>query len=201
MKIHASILRRLAAILTTSSALGLSSLAADAPAPPPASTDTSTPPAAATTTPPAPTDSTTGKHHRHHEARKQHSVQRASHQAWLGAIVENTTTPRKHGGSATRVEIVRITPGSPAEKAGIQKGDVLWKFEGRRLDTARQLHRELHALPPGQSVAVQILRNGKREDLNVKLGTFTDQRVSHAKARTHKHTASQREPAPATQRG
>lgn len=90
---------------------------------------------------------------------------------WFGAVAQNATTPPNiiHR-TANDVQLTKVVPGSPAYKAGLRPGDVIWKFDGERLKNTGQLQRELRQETPGEQVPVEIFRDGKREDFNVKLG-------------------------------
>lgn len=56
---------------------------------------------------------------------------------------------------------------SPAAKAGVKDGDVITGFDGERVRSVRQLQRLVSETPPGRSVKVTVLRDGKPAELNV----------------------------------
>ena len=91
---------------------------------------------------------------------------------WLGAIAKDSHAPadRIHR-TAPDVRLMTVLPGSPAYKAGLRSGDVIWKFDGARLKSTAQLKYELRHEKAGEVVPVEIFHNGQREDLKVKLGT------------------------------
>jgi S1-C subfamily serine protease len=60
-----------------------------------------------------------------------------------------------------------VEPGSPAEKAGFQKGDIILDFDGERVRSARQLSRVVHESVPNRSVRTTILRAGQKTELTV----------------------------------
>jgi hypothetical protein len=124
------------------------------------------------------------RHHRHHcpfadtgSGRKGATSAWGNH-IWLGAIAEDS---RAHGGyihhPASVVRLTRVFHHGPAYDAGLRDGDVIWKFDGTRLWSTEQLRYELHHEKQGGTVPVEIFRDGKREELNVTLGT-----PRHAKA-------------------
>jgi aminopeptidase N len=61
------------------------------------------------------------------------------------------------------VRVAGVTPGSPAEKAGVREGDVLLSVDGRDVADLRGFAAILGELKPGQTVAV-VLRRGEREE-------------------------------------
>jgi hypothetical protein len=63
--------------------------------------------------------------------------------------------------SAEDVKGVRIngtSPGSPADKAGLKDGDVLVKWDGRKMDSVYDLTEELTKAKPGQTVKISVQR-------------------------------------------
>jgi serine protease Do len=63
--------------------------------------------------------------------------------------------------------VENVEEGSPAEKAGIRDGDVIAGFDGERVRSVRQLQRMVQETPPGRTVKLSVLRDGKRTDLDV----------------------------------
>jgi len=70
---------------------------------------------------------------------------------------------------ASGVLVGDVTPGSPAEKAGIHDGDVILEFNGRKMGDSRQLKLEVARTKPGESVPVKVLREGDPRTLEVKV--------------------------------
>jgi serine protease Do len=66
--------------------------------------------------------------------------------------------------------VASVTPGSPAAAAGFQQGDVVLRFNGEQVEDSRDLTRKVGATDVGRSTRVEVLRNGRRENLNVTLG-------------------------------
>jgi serine protease Do len=60
-----------------------------------------------------------------------------------------------------------VTPKGPAEKAGIQSGDVITEFNGKRVADSRQLKLEAARAKPGETVPVKVLRDGSTKTLEV----------------------------------
>jgi len=68
----------------------------------------------------------------------------------------------------------RVLEGSPAEKAGVEGGDVILKFDGKAVEKASDLRRLVGAVKPGSKVAMQVFRRGAYKDLSVVVGERED---------------------------
>jgi S1-C subfamily serine protease len=65
------------------------------------------------------------------------------------------------------VKVAGITPGSPAEKAGVKEGDVLLKVDGQDVANLQGFSGILRGLTPGQTVKVVLGRGGQEQTLDV----------------------------------
>jgi serine protease DegQ len=67
--------------------------------------------------------------------------------------------------------LVRAVPSNtPADRAGIDQGDVIVALESEPIETVEDLFAALRGFKPGDSVTVTVVRDGKRRDLDVELG-------------------------------
>lgn len=73
----------------------------------------------------------------------------------------------KAGGPAGGVIVEDVSSGSPAEKAGFQKGDVIVEFDGERVRSARQFTRLVRETAPDRAVQAVVLRGGQRTTIAV----------------------------------
>lgn len=71
------------------------------------------------------------------------------------------TSNRQGGG----VQVVDVTPGGSAARAGVVAGDVLVAVGGRRVSTLLDLRRVLDARRPGERVVLSVQRDGKAIEL------------------------------------
>jgi hypothetical protein len=85
------------------------------------------------------------------------TAQRGGLGVWLGAS----------GGPG--VEIRSVTEGSAAAQAGLQAGDVLLQVNGQGAMTPTAVSQLIRSMPPGQTVLLDLWRNGKLEQLSVAL--------------------------------
>ena len=66
--------------------------------------------------------------------------------------------------------IARVESGSPAAKAGIQRGDVIVEVDKHTIGESSELIRRMGNMEPGAKVPVVVLRNGMRKTFTVTLG-------------------------------
>lgn len=66
--------------------------------------------------------------------------------------------------------VSQVIKGSPAEKAGVQSGDIILKFNGRKVSGAGQLKNLVGRVKPGADATLTIFRNRKKMTLDVKIG-------------------------------
>ena len=67
--------------------------------------------------------------------------------------------------------ISQVTPGGPADKAGLQPGDIVQSVNGENVKASSDLPVLVGMIPPGTQLTLGIWRNGKREEVQVTLGS------------------------------
>jgi serine protease Do len=70
-------------------------------------------------------------------------------------------------GAATGVIVEEVATESPAEKAGLRKGDVIVEFDGERVRGVRQLTRVVQETPAGRTVPAVLQREGQRTTVSI----------------------------------
>jgi membrane-associated protease RseP (regulator of RpoE activity) len=60
-----------------------------------------------------------------------------------------------------------VREGTPATRAGLQKGDVVVEFDGERARSAQQFTRLVRETAPGRSVKMTVVRDGSRRTLDI----------------------------------
>jgi serine protease Do len=75
-----------------------------------------------------------------------------------------------------------VQNGSAADKAGIQPGDVIVRFNGKEIGTSSELPPLVGAMSPGSRASVTLLRDGKRKDVVVSLTALDEATASTNRA-------------------
>ena len=66
--------------------------------------------------------------------------------------------------------VAEVVSEGPAAKAGVLAGDVITRFNGKEVDSARTLSRVVAEAPPSKPAKVTVWRDGRNRDLTVELG-------------------------------
>ncbi|MEO5845339.1 MAG: DegQ family serine endoprotease [Caldimonas sp.] len=70
-----------------------------------------------------------------------------------------------------------VETGGPAEKAGVEPGDVITKVDGRPVENSVELPRIVGNIKPGTKAALQVFRRGSTRELSVVVAEFEAERV------------------------
>jgi serine protease Do len=92
---------------------------------------------------------------------------------WLGIAIQEITKDlaESFGMKNTNGALIAgVEKSSPAEKGGLEPGDVITKFDGKPIITSSDLPRAVGAAKPGKKAAVEVLRKGTIRGLNVTVG-------------------------------
>lgn len=65
--------------------------------------------------------------------------------------------------------VVQVIPGSPAEKAGLMRGDIIVEFNGKPIKTMEDLVSEVRMREPGEKVKIVFYRGNQRKEVEVTL--------------------------------
>jgi serine protease Do len=99
---------------------------------------------------------------------------------WIGvyysvvtpAIAEEQGLPSEYGALIGNANGEAIFPGSPAEEAGLQAGDVIVAVDGERVDAETDLSTRILPHSPGDTITLRILRGNTTSEVEVTLGTL-----------------------------
>ncbi len=93
----------------------------------------------------------------------------AAHLPYLGVKVEEETEYSEGGARVTQV-----VDESPAEKAGIEVGDIIVGFDGKPIRGPVAMTKQLHTRQPGDKIKLTIVRDGRERKLEAELADRTE---------------------------
>jgi serine protease Do len=102
---------------------------------------------------------------------------------WLGVSIQEMTPElaKSFGLKEKKGALVaEVVSGSPAEKAGIEQGDVIVEFDGKEVTDSKDLPRMVASTPVGKAVTIKLSRSGKVLERQVKVGEM-EEKVEVAK--------------------
>ncbi|CAL1690746.1 Periplasmic pH-dependent serine endoprotease DegQ [Brevundimonas subvibrioides] len=67
--------------------------------------------------------------------------------------------------------IAEVTPGGPGEQSGLRAGDIVVSLNGQPITSSTELTRRVGQASPGDTLRLEIIREGRRQTLNVRSGT------------------------------
>jgi serine protease Do len=71
-----------------------------------------------------------------------------------------------------------VEKGGPADKAGLEPGDVILKFDGKPINASADLPRLVAATKPGTRSTLQVWRKGTTRDIAVTVGEMVDEKTA-----------------------
>lgn len=102
---------------------------------------------------------------------------------WLGVYVQKLTPEIASSLNLEEDEgvlVSDVTPGSPAEKAGITRGDVIVEFEGKKIEDVSDLTTLSGVTPPGTEVHMKLIHDGQAKEVTIKLADYPEQEALDA---------------------
>jgi serine protease Do len=106
---------------------------------------------------------------------------------WLGVSIQEVTDDiaksfkLKDAKGALVAEVMEDTP---AQRGGMERGDIIISFDGKEVETPNELQRIVASTPPDKKVKAKVIRDGKIETLTVKVGTMPEEITETEKAIT-----------------
>ena len=74
--------------------------------------------------------------------------------------------------------VSNVEAGSPADKAGIEAGDIILKFDGKKIEKSSDLPRAVGGTKPGTASTVTVFRRGSTKDYPIMVGEFEPDRTA-----------------------
>ncbi len=68
------------------------------------------------------------------------------------------------------VLVSTVQPDTPAERAGVENGDVIIAVNGQEVDDTGQLRNAISLIRPGEKAGIRVLRDGREKDLTATIG-------------------------------
>jgi serine protease Do len=97
---------------------------------------------------------------------------------WIGVAIQDVTPELARAFNLEKTDgvlVASVTADSPAEKSGLQRGDVIVQFDGKKLENAQELSRMVASKDPGTKVPIVIARDGEKKELSLHIGTMEDE--------------------------
>jgi serine protease Do len=101
--------------------------------------------------------------------------------AYLGIIPQDITPDmaKQFGEKEARGALVAdVSPNSPAQKSGVERGDIILEVNGKPVTDSNELRMNISLMQPGSQANLKVLRNGSEHDINVTLGTLPTERTA-----------------------
>jgi len=98
--------------------------------------------------------------------------------AYMGAYIQqmNPELAKAFGENAPHGVLVGdVEPGSPAQKSGLEKGDIIVALNGKPVVDDNELRMSIAMMAPGATANLKVWRNGSEQDVAVKLGEMPTQ--------------------------
>ncbi|MCB2182219.1 MAG: DegQ family serine endoprotease [Desulfobulbaceae bacterium] len=99
---------------------------------------------------------------------------------WLGVMIQhvNQDLAKQFGLEKPIGALVgEVSPGSPAEEAGIKPGDIIIAFNGKEISQMTILPTVVAQTPVGEKATVTVFRDGKKKKLNITVGKLQEEEM------------------------
>jgi serine protease Do len=94
---------------------------------------------------------------------------------WIGISIQELTPELAKSVGADKLRgalIADVVKGGPADKAGLKKNDVVIASDGKEIHDSSSLRNSIAVMPIGRDVKITVVRNGKREEVAIKVGNL-----------------------------
>jgi serine protease Do len=100
---------------------------------------------------------------------------------WLGVMIQPITPEIAEGMKVSDLKgalVADVSPGGPADKAGIKRGDIIVALNGKKVDTVSELTNSVGVGKPGTKENLKVVRDGVERDVSVKIGELPENLVA-----------------------
>lgn len=102
----------------------------------------------------------------------------------IGVVIQEVTKDLAESFGLSKAQgaaVSSVEKDSPAQKAGLETGDVIQRFDGKTIVSSSDLPRIVGSTKPGTRVSVQVWRRGVSKDLNLVVGEIPEERIASVK--------------------
>jgi serine protease Do len=96
---------------------------------------------------------------------------------WLGISIQDLSPDLAKSFNTkeqTGALVSGVMEGSPADKAGLKRGDLIIELDGKTVTDSTSLRNRVSALAPGTKIGIKIVRNGNQQSLTATLAELSD---------------------------
>jgi serine protease Do len=99
----------------------------------------------------------------------------------IGVVIQEVSRELAESFALARAEgalVNSVEKGGPADRAGIEAGDIILRFDGKPVVSSGDLPRIVGSTRPGSKVAMQVWRKGAQREVAVTVGELPDDRLA-----------------------
>ena len=104
---------------------------------------------------------------------------------WLGVSIQNVDRTLAESFDLDRPRgalVAQVGKDSPAERAGIESGDIIVEVDGEQIEVSADLPHVIGLIAPGSKVPVSVIREGKERSVRVEIGALEANEVARVVA-------------------
>jgi serine protease Do len=98
---------------------------------------------------------------------------------WLGVMIQRITPELQESFKLKNSQgalVNDIAPNGPADLGGMKRGDVITRFDGVEIASMETLPKQVASIKPGESVKVEVIREGMTKTLNIKIEPMKEEK-------------------------
>lgn len=110
---------------------------------------------------------------------------------YLGVVIQQLTAELAESFDIDQtggILVAQVTDDSPAQTAGLKVGDVITSYQGKPVNDIGKFRNRVALTPPGSHESLVIIRDGKRQEIDITIGKLGDQ---HLMAQTPAESADE----------